>query len=122
QYFFSIYRPKVFLLGFVGRKSERHLPFDHRDRSISKAYLIVGVDDGSKADSCSVGQIPGRYIGTGPDPRVVASCGVANERVGPAGGVVVACGVVKERQEPVGRVAVTRGVAKQRIDSAGGVV
>ena len=58
--------------------SKRHLPFDHRDISVSQADLIAGIDDGSKADSRSVGQIPSRHIGKGPDGGVVEARGVVN--------------------------------------------
>ena len=58
QHFFSIHRLEILLLGLVRRKSKRHLPFDHRDKTVPQADLIVGIDEGSSADSRSVGQIP----------------------------------------------------------------
>src|SRR5262249_29607205 len=67
QHFFSIHRLEVFLLGLVRWKSKRHLPFDHRDSSVSQADLIAVINDGSKADSRSVGQSRSRHIGIGPD-------------------------------------------------------
>ena len=88
QHFFSIHRLEVFLLGLVRRQSKRHLPFDHRDCCVSQADLIAGIDDGSKADSRSVGQIPNRHIGNDPDGGVEVARGVANERLDSAGGVV----------------------------------
>src|SRR5499433_1715608 len=92
QDFFSIHRLKVFLLGLVRNGSKRHLPFDHRDRIVSQADLIAGVDDGSLTDSRSVDQLPKRHISSGPDGGV----GVAKKRIKSGGGVEVAC-VVKER-------------------------
>jgi hypothetical protein len=73
QHFFSIHRLEVFLLGLVRRESKRHLPFDHRDPSVSQADLIAGIDDGSIADSRSVGQSPGRHIGCEPDGGIEAA-------------------------------------------------
>ena len=88
QHFFSIHRLEVFLLGLVRTGSKRHLPFDHRDSSVSQADLIAGIDGGSIADSRSVGQIPSRHIGSDPDGGVVAARGVGKERTDSDGGVV----------------------------------
>ena len=73
----SIHRLEVFLLGLVRTGSKRHLAFDHRDRTVSQADLIAGIDQGSIADSRSVGQIPSRHIGQEPDGGVEATRGVA---------------------------------------------
>jgi hypothetical protein len=78
---------EVFLLGLIRRESKCHLPFDHRDSSVSQADLITGIDVGSIADSRSVCQIPSRHIGSESDGGVVDARGVANERVCPQTGV-----------------------------------
>jgi hypothetical protein len=62
QHFFSIDRLEVFLLGLVRNGSKRHLPFDHRDISVSQADLIAGIDDSVTADSRSVAQIPSSLV------------------------------------------------------------
>jgi hypothetical protein len=112
QHFFSIDRLQVFLLGLVRTGSKRHLPFDYRDSSASQADLIAGIDDGSKADSRSVDQIPSRHIAVGPDAR-----GVAKERIDSVGGVAKARCVVKERIASAGGVEKAGGVAKQRLEN-----
>ena len=121
QHLFSIDRLEVFFLGLVRNGSKRHLPFNHRDGSVSQADLIAGIDDGETADSRSVGQITSRHIGSGPDGGVLAARGVAKERGASAGGVLAARGVSIERTESAGGVVHARGVVKQRIDSAGRV-
>src|SRR6185503_1663491 len=113
--------------------------FDHRDRSVSQADLIAGVDDGSSADSRSVGEIrTKRHIGKGsnggvvearrvlfqsrePNSRVVAARGVEKERIDPVAGVVVGRSL-SERLKSTGCVAVARGVGRKGKESAGGVV
>src|SRR5262245_34761159 len=138
QHFLSIHRLKVFLLGLVRTSSKRHLTFDHRDRIVSQADLIAGVDDGFSAHGRSVGQIPSRHISSGPDgcieianavakervdsaSSVGAARSVAKERTGPAGGVDVARSVANERIEPASGVGVARSVANERIEPASGV-
>jgi hypothetical protein len=138
QHLFSIHGLEVFLLGLVRRESKRHLPFDHRDSSVSQADLIAGIDAGSIADSRSVGQIPSRHIGLEPDGGVVAARGVAKERIEAGGGVGDARGVAIERLDSAGGVVNARGVATEgtvsacdiiiaygvvieRLDSVGGV-
>jgi hypothetical protein len=121
QHFFSIDRLQVFLLGLVRTGSKRHLPFDYRDSSASQADLIAGIDDGSKADSRSVDQIPSRHIAVGPDGGVELTRGVVSERRDSARSVADARGVAKERIDSVGGVAKARCVVKERIASAGGV-
>src|SRR5262249_58881883 len=139
QDFFSIHRLKVFLLGLVRTSSKRHLTFDHRDRIVSQADLIAGVDDGFSAEGRSVGQIPSRHISSGPDGCIETADAVVKERIESAGSVGAARSVAKERTRPAGRIDIARsvaneriepasgvaaalGVAKERIDSAGGVV
>src|SRR5262249_28810480 len=121
QYCFSIHRLEVFLLGLVRNGSESHLPFDHRDRRVSKADLIAVIDNGCKTDSRSVDQIPRRHIGCLPDGGVGAARGVATESQSSDGGVGVAGGVESERTGSAGGVVEARGVVKERIASAGGV-
>src|SRR5262249_10631892 len=121
QYCFSIHRLEVFLLGLVRNGSESHLPFDHRDRRVSKADLIAVIDNGCKTDSRSVDQIPRRHIGCLPDGGVGAARGVATESQNSDGGVGVARGVVLKRTISAGGVQASRGVQKERVGSAGGV-
>jgi hypothetical protein len=130
---------KFSFFGLVRTGSKCHLPFDHRDISVSQADLIAGIDDGSTTDSRSVGQIPRKHTGCEPDGGVEAARGVHKERTGPEGGVVdarsvaekrlgsagrveVAIGVAEQRIDSGGRVEVSRGIAKERIDSDGGVL
>src|SRR5262249_4495864 len=120
QHCFSIHRLKVFLLGLVRTSSKRHLTFDHRDRIVSQADLIAGVDDGSKADSRSVGQIPSRHISSGPDGCIEIANAVVKERIESAGSVGAARSVAKERTKPAGGVDVARGIANERIETGSG--
>jgi hypothetical protein len=76
----------------------------HRDSTVSQSNLIAGINPGCCTDSRSVGQIPTRHIGSGPNGGVVGACGVAKERLEPDGGVEVADGVIKERIESAGAV------------------
>src|SRR5215831_11224161 len=121
QDFFSIHRLKVFLLGLVRTSSKRHLTFDHRDRIVSQADLIAGVDDGFSAEGRSVGQIPSRHISSGPDGCIEIANAVVKERIESAGSVGAARSVAKERTRPAGGVGAACGVPKERIDSVGGV-
>ena len=111
QHLFSIHGLKIFLLGLVRTGSKRHLPLDHRDISVAQAVFIAGIDEGSLADSRSVGQIASRHIGSGPDVSVVVARGVVSERTDSAGGVEVPRGVAKERIDAARGVVIARGVA-----------
>src|SRR5262249_30684772 len=119
--FFAIHRLEVFLLGFVRTESKIHMPVDPRDSIVSHLDLIAGIDDGSKADSRSVGQIPSRYIGSEADGGVVTADHVAIQRLVPDGGVVVASTVHSEGIESGGGVAAPREVTNEGIESGGGV-
>src|SRR5262245_64579157 len=116
-----MHRLKVFLLGLVRTSSKRHLTFDHRDRIVSQADLIAGVDDGSKADSRSVGQIPSRHISSGPDGCIEIANAVVKERIESAGSVGAARSVAKERTRPAGGGDVAHSVDKERIEHDRGV-
>src|SRR5215472_2282914 len=122
QHFFSIHRLKVFLLGLVRTSSKRHLTFDHRDRIVSQADLIAGVDDGFSAEGRSVGQIPSRHISSGPDGCIETANAVVKERIESTGSVGAARSVAKEPIASGGGILATRGVAIERTDSAGGVI
>src|SRR5262249_60338791 len=96
QDFFSIHRLKVFLLGLVRTSSKRHLTFDHRDRIVSQADLIAGVDDGFSAEGRSVSQIPSRHISSGPDGCIETYDAVVKERIESADSCGAARSVCKE--------------------------
>ena len=83
--------------------------------------LIAGIDEGSIADSRSVGQIHSQHIGSEPDGGVEIARGVEMERKSSVGGVEATRGVVKERTGTAGGVGVARGVENERIDSGRGV-
>src|SRR5262245_60384825 len=73
QHVVSIYWLKVFLLALVRNGSKRNLPFDHRNNIVSQADFVVGIDEGSKANGRSIGQIRSRHIGAGPNGGVIAA-------------------------------------------------
>jgi hypothetical protein len=101
QHFFSIDGLEVFLLGLVRRGSERHLPFDHVDSSVSQADLIAGIDGGSVADSRSVGQIPIRHIGSVPDGGVEVARRVAKKRISPMPVLAIPVVLLKSAWRPL---------------------
>src|SRR5207247_663616 len=98
------------------RKKYKNLTFDDGDVGITQADLIAGIDNGSVANGCRVGQIACRNIGAHSNSGVVGARGVAEERTEPAGGVAV------ERVVPAGGVDDADGVAEERTDPAGGIV
>src|SRR5262249_19877716 len=109
QYFFSIHGLEVFLLGLVRTGTKHHLPFDCRDSSVPQANLITSIDDGSSADSRSVGQIPSRHISIASNGGVEVARRVTLKRKDSNGGVGVSRSVEKEGTGPAGCVEVTRG-------------
>jgi hypothetical protein len=96
---------KFWFFGLVRNVSKRHWPFNHRGKILSQTDLIAGIDEGCKADSCSIGYIP-MHIGVGTYSDVEAA------RIG----------AESERLVSDGDVGVARYVSKERIDSDGSVV
>jgi hypothetical protein len=81
---------------------------------VSQADLIAGVDNGCKADSRCVGQIPSRHIGKGPDGGVGDARGFAKERIDTDGGVETARSVFLKRACPQTGVALRCSNPRQR--------
>jgi hypothetical protein len=76
------------------------LPFDDRNRSVAKANLVAGVDDGSTSNRGGIGQIGGLDVGLITDAGVVVAGRVGGERVGAAARVAEAGRVELERISP----------------------
>src|SRR5207249_2868344 len=92
------------------------------DAGVTQADLVAGIDNGSVANGCRVGQIAYRNIGAPSNSGVVGAGGVAEERTEPTGDVLAAGGVVLERQGRGGGVVVAGGVVLERTGAASGVL